>query len=59
LVEEVKAFVVQSEEDLDTYRRKFTNKKAVINDLIVAFRALPGSEKATVGKPLIELNDLA
>lgn len=59
LVEEVKGFVVESEEDLDTYKRKYTNKKAVINDLIVAFRALPGSEKATVGKPLNELKDLA
>ena len=56
---EVEAFVVTSEEELETFRRKFTNKKAVINQLFANFRELPGDIKREVGKPLNELKQLA
>ncbi len=56
---DVEAFVVSSEEDLTEYRRQFTNKKAVINQLFADFRELPGDQKRDVGKPLNELKRLA
>lgn len=59
LLAEVKAFMVQTEEELDTYRRKFTNKKGEINALFEEFRSLPGEQKRELGKPLNELKKLA
>ncbi len=59
LIAEVETFVVAKEDDLETFRRKFTNKKAVINQLFADFRELPGELKRDVGKPLNELKLLA
>ncbi|MEM6345193.1 MAG: phenylalanine--tRNA ligase subunit alpha [Bacteroidota bacterium] len=52
LMAEVEAFVVETEEQLDAYRRQFTNKKGIINQLFTDFRALPGEIKRDLGKPL-------
>ncbi|MEL7531714.1 MAG: phenylalanine--tRNA ligase subunit alpha [Bacteroidota bacterium] len=52
LMAEVEAFVVESEEQLDAFRRQFTNKKGIINQLFTDFRALPGEIKRDLGKPL-------
>lgn len=52
LLAEVEAYAFSSAEDLDTYKRKFTNKKGIINDLFTEFRSLPGEEKRDLGKPL-------
>lgn len=59
LLEEIRQFQVQTEEELDTFRRNFTNKKGRINDLVVEFRSLPGEVKKEVGKPLNELKQFA
>jgi len=52
LMAEVEAFIVESEEQLDDYRRQFTNKKGIINQLFTDFRELPGELKRDLGKPL-------
>ncbi|MFK7922990.1 MAG: phenylalanine--tRNA ligase subunit alpha [Bacteroidia bacterium] len=52
LMAEVEAFVVESEEQLETFRRQFTNKKGIINQLFTDFRELPGELKRDLGKPL-------
>lgn len=59
LTAEVESFAVSSKEDLEEYRRSFTNKKAVINQLFADFRELPGEIKREVGKPLNELKQFA
>lgn len=59
LLAEVQAFEVHTADDLEAYRRRFTNKKAIINELFEAFRDLPGDQKKAVGKPLNELKQLA
>ncbi|MDP5170604.1 MAG: phenylalanine--tRNA ligase subunit alpha [Bacteroidia bacterium] len=59
LMAEVQAFAVSTEEELEEYRRKFTNKKAVINQMFTDFRELPGEIKRDVGKPLNELKQMA
>ncbi len=56
---EVEAYAVSSKEDLEEFRRSFTNKKAVINQLFADFRELPGEIKREVGKPLNELKQFA
>ncbi|MCI4670974.1 MAG: phenylalanine--tRNA ligase subunit alpha [Bacteroidia bacterium] len=59
LLEEIKKFQIQTEEELDNFRRNFTNKKGRINDLVTEFRSLPGEVKREVGKPLNELKEFA
>lgn len=56
---EVETFAVSSKDDLEEFRRSFTNKKAVINQLFADFRDLPGEIKREVGKPLNELKQFA
>ncbi|MEL6589866.1 MAG: phenylalanine--tRNA ligase subunit alpha [Bacteroidota bacterium] len=59
LMAEVEAFVVETEEQLDAFRRQFTNKKGIINQLFTDFRALPGEQKRELGKPLNVLKQRA
>lgn len=59
LLEEVKSASVQTAEELDAYKRRFTNKKGIINDLFGEFRAMPKEVKREVGRPLNELKKLA
>ncbi|MEO0895199.1 MAG: phenylalanine--tRNA ligase subunit alpha [Bacteroidota bacterium] len=59
LLGEIKDFQVKTEEELEAYRRKFTNKKGIINDLFSEFRGLPGDQKRDIGKPLNELKTIA
>ena len=56
---EVEAYTVEDENQLELYKRRFTNKKALINDLFSSFRSLPPAEKRELGKPLNELKQLA
>ena len=56
---EVEAYTVEDEKQLELYKRRFTNKKALINDLFSTFRTLPPTEKKELGKPLNELKQLA
>jgi len=59
LMAEVDAFVVEQAEQLDEYRRLYTNKKAEINQLFGEFRALPGDLKRELGQPLNALKNRA
>lgn len=56
---EVESFLVETEEQLEAYRARFTNKKGIINQLFTDFRTLEGDAKRQVGKPLNELKQLA
>ena len=59
LLTEIESFVVESTEQLEEYRRRFTNKKAVINQLFTDFRTLGAEEKRALGKPLNQLKNRA
>ncbi|MEM7656125.1 MAG: phenylalanine--tRNA ligase subunit alpha [Bacteroidota bacterium] len=59
LLQEVEAFRVEKEEDLETYRRQFTNRKAQINDLFGEFRTLSGEMKKELGQTLNQLKQRA
>ncbi|MEO1448604.1 MAG: phenylalanine--tRNA ligase subunit alpha [Bacteroidota bacterium] len=59
LQQAVAAFVVETEADLEEFRRQFTNKKAEINGLFQDFRTLPGDEKRQIGGPLNKLKSFA
>lgn len=59
LLQEVESFVADSEESLESFKKKFTNKKGQINELFNEFRTLPGEIKKDVGRPLNELKQLA
>jgi len=59
LLDEIRQFQVENEEDLERYRRTYTNKKGSINELVAEFRGLPGDQKKEVGKPLNELKQVA
>jgi phenylalanyl-tRNA synthetase alpha chain len=59
LLQEVEAYEVHGAEDLETFKRKFTNKKGEINRLFAEFRALPGEEKRALGQPLNVLKQRA
>ena len=59
LLEEIESFEVQTEEQLDEYRRKYTNKKAVINQLFADFRGLGHEDKKSLGRPLNQLKNRA
>lgn len=59
LLAEVEAFTFDSEEKLDTYKRTYTNKKGVINQLFSSFRTLPSDDKRSLGQPLNELKTKA
>ena len=56
---EVEAYTVEDEQQLEFYKRRFTNKKALINELFSSFRALAPAEKKLLGKPLNELKQRA
>ncbi len=59
LYDEVEVYLVTDADQLEEYRKRFTNKKGIINQLFAEFRALPGEEKRELGKPLNELKQLA
>ncbi len=59
LLQEVQAYEVKTADDLDAYRRRFTNKKGEINRLFTEFRGLPGDEKRELGQPLNQLKQAA
>ncbi|GAB4428001.1 MAG: phenylalanine--tRNA ligase subunit alpha [Bacteroidia bacterium] len=59
LLTEVEAFVVETEEHLDAFRRRFTNKKGIINELFTEFRELAPDLKRAAGQPLNQLKQRA
>lgn len=59
LLQEVESYVAETTEALESYKRKFTNKKGEINSLFAEFKTLPGEEKRVVGKMLNELKKKA
>ncbi|RMG59927.1 MAG: phenylalanine--tRNA ligase subunit alpha [Bacteroidetes bacterium] len=59
LLAEIAAFSVESEADLETYRRLYTNRKAQINTLFADFRQLPPEDKKRLGQPLNQLKQAA
>lgn len=59
LIQEVLSFQVQSAEDLENYKRAYTNKKGTINRLFSDFRELSPEVKRDVGKPLNRLKEIA
>jgi phenylalanyl-tRNA synthetase alpha chain len=59
LLQEVEAFRVEREDDLENYRRQFTNRKAQINELFSEFRTLSGEVKKEVGQNLNQLKQRA
>lgn len=54
----IEAFVLDSPEKADEFKRLYIGKKGAINELFADFRALPGPEKAKYGKPINELKNL-
>ena len=56
---EVEGYTVEDENQLELYKRRFTNKKALINALFTEFRSLPPEEKKALGKPLNQLKQRA
>ncbi len=59
LHDEVEAYLVSDAEQFEEYKRRFTNKKGIINQLFADFRELPGDQKREVGKPLNQLKQRA
>ncbi|MEM6765903.1 MAG: phenylalanine--tRNA ligase subunit alpha [Bacteroidota bacterium] len=59
LVSEIQAYTFSDTGSLDAFKRSYTNKKAVINDLVAEFRTLPSEQKRTLGKALNDLKTLA
>jgi len=59
LHDEVDGYLVSDADQLEAYKRRFTNKKGVINELFAEFRTLPGDQKRDIGKPLNELKKFA
>jgi len=59
LIKEVESYIVESAEQLDAYKRKFTNKKGIITDLFKEFKNVPREEKRTVGQLLNTLKTKA
>ena len=59
LLAEVEAFAVRTPDELEAFRRRFTNKKAVITDLFDQFKTVPNDQKREVGQLLNQLKNLA
>ncbi|MBX3102711.1 MAG: phenylalanine--tRNA ligase subunit alpha [Bacteroidetes bacterium] len=59
LEQEIMATTLADAAALEVYRRQYTGKNGIIAALFETFRALPGPEKAAIGKPLNTLKQLA
>ncbi len=57
--EEVKAFLVNSKEDLENFRLKFISKKGTLSSLFEALKTAVPEEKKKLGKVLNDLKQLA
>lgn len=55
---DLEAFVIDSADKAEEFKRLFTGKKGAITALFDAFRELAGPEKAKFGKPVNELKNL-
>lgn len=59
LIQEIEKYEVKTAADVEAYRARFTNKKAVINDLFEAFKNVPKEEKREIGQLLNQLKTQA
>jgi phenylalanyl-tRNA synthetase alpha chain len=59
LLAELTAYQIDNQADLEAYRARFTNKKAVINDLFEDFKNVPKEDKREVGQLLNTLKTQA
>ncbi len=59
LIQELTQFQINTQGELDAFKTRFTNKKAVINDLFESFKSVPKEEKRVVGQMLNELKTKA
>ncbi len=56
---EINDFNVSTEEELESFRKKYVGRKSVINQLFENFKELPGEQKREIGKPLNILKEEA
>ena len=54
-LEETKAFVASSMEEIEAFRIKYMGKKGLVNDLFAEFKNVPRENKKDVGQKLNEL----
>ncbi|MEQ9402647.1 MAG: phenylalanine--tRNA ligase subunit alpha [Cyclobacteriaceae bacterium] len=57
--EEIKAYSVSSEEEVENFRLKYISKKGIVNELFEDFRSVPGEQKRVLGPALNELKKSA
>lgn len=58
LIEEVSGLKAADEKELEVHRIHYLGRKGVMNDLMAAFREVPGSEKRAIGVKLNEAKTL-
>ena len=56
---EIIAVKIEQIDQLEAFRLKYLSRNGLISTLFDEFKSLPGSEKASLGKPLNELKQLA
>lgn len=59
LLEEVKGFKANGQDELEQFRIKFLGRKGILQDLFDGFKELPGEQKRDVGQLLNELKNAA
>lgn len=59
LLAEIQGYEISNAEQAENFRLKYLVRKGEVNALFNDFKALPGPEKAKVGKPLNELKNIA
>ncbi|MDX1906727.1 MAG: phenylalanine--tRNA ligase subunit alpha [Bacteroidia bacterium] len=59
LLADITAYTGDTEEAVENFRRMYTNKKGIINQLITDFREVPAEEKKETGRLLNELKQAA
>lgn len=57
--EEISAYSVTTEEELENFRIKFISKKSLVNELFEAFKQVPGEQKRELGPALNQLKNQA
>lgn len=59
LIQEVENFSIQTNEELEIYKARFTNRKGIINELFEQFKDVPKEDKKEVGQLLNTLKTKA
>ncbi len=58
LVEKVRNYTLNSEEELNNFRIEYLGKKGLLNDLFASFREIPNEQKKELGAPINKLKEL-